>query len=145
MLSRHKTGFYPPHHHKVSISPGRPLTASSSHRGLNSHFLLQSGSPGQEDRLQTPGTCTCNPRYFPPWSCLLSPSFLPSSMTSCLAAVAMGTIFWLQGQGLLSHPAAQVQGSWLRVGRQLLPVGDCWQPGVSACAPTVLFLRCLPF
>lgn len=118
MLSRHKTGSYPPRHHKVSLAPGRPLTASSGHRGLNSYFLLQGGSPGQEDRLQTPGTCTYNPRYFPPWSCLPSPSFLPSSMASCLAAVAMGTIFWLQGQGLLSHPATQVQGSWLRVGRQ---------------------------
>lgn len=32
-----------------------------------------------------------------------APSFPSSSMASCLAAVAMGTIFWPQGQGLLSH------------------------------------------
>lgn len=144
MLSRHRTVESILRTTTRSPCPLTGHSTSSGHRGLNITFTFTEWFiwPGKQT-TRTPGTCTYNPRYFPPLSCLPSPSFPPLSMAGCLAAVAMGTIIWLQGQGLLSHPATQVQGSWLRVGRQSLPVGDCRQSGVSVHVLAVLFLRCL--
>lgn len=107
------------------------------------HLLLQSGSPSGEDRLRTPGTrtckerpqvlgaSTCNPRYCPPWSFLPLFSLSPSSMPVCLAAVAMGTICWLQGQGLPSHYRPRNRAA----DRQCCPVETCRMDGSQPLSP----------
>lgn len=83
-----------------------PLVASSGHRSqiqdLNITFASTEWFTGPvrqtADSIQEPVPAIAGIFHLDP-----SPSFPSSSMASCLAAVAMGTIFWSQGQGLLSH------------------------------------------
>lgn len=120
----------------MSLVSVGPLIASSGHRNqirdltITFAFTEWFTGPGRQttDSIQEPVPAITGIFHLDP-----SPSFPSSSMASCLAAVAMGTIFWPQGQG-----------SWLGTGRQLLPAGDCRKQGKSALPPTTLFLRCLP-